>query len=104
MRGQVAEPQFCTAQGCGARGTMVLSHNLSVFCDKQLVKLQETPDAIPEGETPHTVNLLAFDDLVDVGKPGDRVEVTGIFKANPLRSNPSQRSFKSVFKTCITLT
>ena len=70
MRGQVAEPTNCISEGCGARGQMVLSHNLSVFCDKQLVKLQETPDAIPEGETPHTVNLLAYDDLVDVGKPG----------------------------------
>jgi DNA replication licensing factor MCM4 len=69
-RGQVAEPKGCAAAGCGAKGQMVLSHNLSIFSDKQLVKLQETPDAIPEGETPHTVNLLAYDDLVDIGKPG----------------------------------
>jgi len=33
------------------------------------------------GETPHSVNVFAFDDLVDVVKPGDRVEITGIFKA-----------------------
>ena len=74
---------------------MVMWHNRSEFSDKQLVKLQETPggitgcrmeraddvwlvaDAIPDGETPHTINMCVFDDLVDVGKPGDRVEVTG---------------------------
>lgn len=39
------------------------------------MKLQETPDEIPEGGTPHTVSLLMHDKLVDTGKPGDRVEV-----------------------------
>lgn len=45
------------------------------FVDKQIVKLQETPDEIPEGGTPHTVSILMHDKLVDAGKPGDRVEV-----------------------------
>lgn len=45
------------------------------FADKQIVRLQETPDEIPEGGTPHTVSLLMHDKLVDSGKPGDRVEV-----------------------------
>lgn len=39
------------------------------------MRLQETPDEIPEGGTPHTVSLLMHDKLVDAGKPGDRVEV-----------------------------
>ncbi|RZR83164.1 hypothetical protein BHM03_00009720 [Ensete ventricosum] len=43
--------------------------------DKQIVKLQETPDEIPEGGTPHTVSILMHDKLVDSGKPGDRVEL-----------------------------
>jgi DNA replication licensing factor MCM4 len=45
------------------------------FADKQIVKLQETPDEIPDGGTPHTVSVLMHDKLVDAGKPGDRVEV-----------------------------
>jgi len=45
------------------------------FSDKQIIKLQETPDEIPEGGTPHTVSVLMHDKLVDAGKPGDRVEV-----------------------------
>lgn len=47
-----------------------------LFSDKQLIRLQETPDEIPEGETPHTVSLFAFDDLVDSVRPGDRIEVS----------------------------
>lgn len=49
------------------------------FADKQIVKLQETPDEIPEGGTPHTVSILMHDKLVDSGKPGDRVEVSKEF-------------------------
>lgn len=59
---------------------MRLVHNLCLFADKQVVKLQEAPDNVPEGETPHTVSVIAYDALVDVAKPGDRVLVTGILR------------------------
>ncbi|KAM5558899.1 hypothetical protein ABKV19_020517, partial [Rosa sericea] len=73
----------------------------SAFTDKQIVKLQETPDEIPEGGAPHTVSLLMHDKLVDAGKPGDRVEVTGIYRALSIRVGPTQRTVKSLFKTYI---
>jgi DNA replicative helicase MCM subunit Mcm2 (Cdc46/Mcm family) len=62
---------------------------------------QESPGDIPEGETPQTVNLCAFEDLVDVCKPGDRVQVTGIYRAMPMRVKATQRSLKAVYKTFI---
>lgn len=43
--------------------------------------MQETPEAVPEGETPQTTGLCAYEDLVDYVKPGDRVEVVGIYRA-----------------------
>lgn len=64
-----------------------------------MIRLQETPDEIPEGETPQTINIFAFDDLVDTVRPGDRLEVTGIFRAIPRRVNPRMRNVRSVFKT-----
>jgi DNA replication licensing factor MCM4 len=69
--------------------------------DKQVIKLQETPDSVPAGQTPHSVSLCAYDELVDLCKAGDRVEITGIFKASPVRVNPRQRTQKSIFKTYI---
>ena len=48
--------------------------------DKQFVKLQETPEMIPAGETPQTIQLYCFDELYDSMRPGDRVEVTGILR------------------------
>lgn len=97
--GRIDEPSRCT--NCGSERSMMLVHNRCTFADKQLVKLQETPETIPEGETPHTVNLCCFDSLVDTVKPGDRVDVTGIYRAVPVRINSNQRRIKSLFKNYI---
>lgn len=80
---------------------MQLIHNRCIFADKQVIKLQETPDNVPDGQTPHSVSLCAYDELVDVCKAGDRVEVTGIFRCNPVRVNPRQRTTKTLFKTYV---
>ncbi|XP_030944399.1 DNA replication licensing factor MCM4 [Quercus lobata] len=100
-RGQITEPKICLKEECQARDSMTLVHNRCRFTDKQIVRLQETPDEIPEGGTPHTVSLLMHDKLVDTGKPGDRVEVTGIYRAMTVRVGPAQRTVKSLFKTYI---
>ena len=56
---------------------------------------------MPEGETPHTVHLCVYEDLVDFIKPGDRVEAVGIYKAMAVRVNPLMRIFKNVYRTYI---
>uniref|UniRef100_A0A2N9GXC5 DNA replication licensing factor MCM4 n=1 Tax=Fagus sylvatica TaxID=28930 RepID=A0A2N9GXC5_FAGSY len=91
-RGQITEPKICLKEECQARDSMTLVHNRCRFADKQIVRLQETPDEIPEGGTPHTVSLLMHDKLVDAGKPGDRIEVTGIYRAMTVRVGPTQRT------------
>lgn len=69
-RGRIAEPAVCTS--CQTLHSMALVHNRSSFTDKQLVKLQESPDDMPPGQTPNTVMLYAHYDLVDSVQPGDR--------------------------------
>ncbi|KAK2740224.1 hypothetical protein FQN55_008950 [Onygenales sp. PD_40] len=100
-RGKIAEPTKCPRQLCETQNSMQLIHNRSSFADKQVIKLQETPDSVPDGQTPHSVSLCAYDELVDVCKAGDRVEVTGIFRCNPVRVNPRQRTTKALFKTYV---
>eukprot|EP00916_Digyalum_oweni_P023805 GHVL01039433.1.p1 GENE.GHVL01039433.1~~GHVL01039433.1.p1 ORF type:complete len:752 (+),score=148.72 GHVL01039433.1:58-2313(+) len=91
------EPVKC--EKCGKSNTFELCHNECTFHDKQLIKLQETPEMIPEGETPHTVLLYAFDELFDLMKPGDRTTVSGVFKAAPVKVLSRQRTLKSVYRT-----
>ena len=71
----------------------------------QLLNFQHTfdplTDDMPAGQTPHTVVLYAHNDLVDSVQPGDRVTVTGIYRATPLRVNPRMRNVKAVYKTYI---
>ncbi|XP_057779997.1 DNA replication licensing factor MCM4-like [Salvia miltiorrhiza] len=100
-RGRINEPTVCAKQECLSKNSMTLVHNRCRFADKQVVRVQETPDDIPDGGTPHTVTLLMHDKLVDAGKPGDRVEVTGIYRAMSVRVGQTQRTVKSIFKTYI---
>lgn len=98
-RGVIPEPDRCPREVCSQQGSISLIHNRCTFQDRQIVRVQETPDSVPDGQTPHTVSLCVYDELVDCFKPGDRVEVTGIFRSTPVRVNPRQRTQKSLFKT-----
>jgi DNA replication licensing factor MCM4 len=98
-RGKIAEPQRCPREVCNQAGGMSLIHNRCEFADRQVIRLQETPDEVPDGQTPHSVSLCVYDELVDSAKPGDRVEITGIFRSVAVRVNPKQRVIKSLFKT-----
>ena len=98
-KGTIQEPTSCDR--CHKKMCFQLVHNECEYGNKQLIKLQETPDAIPEGETPHTVMVYAYDDLYDSVRPGDKVEVTGIFRAQGVRSIPTMRTEGAVFKTYV---
>jgi DNA replication licensing factor MCM4 len=100
-RGKINEPTICPKPICASSNSMQIVHNQCKFANKQVIKLQETPDSVPDGQTPHSVSLCVYDDLVDICKAGDRVEITGIFKCNQVRINPRQRSVKNIFKTYV---
>ncbi|XP_024880050.1 DNA replication licensing factor MCM4 isoform X2 [Temnothorax curvispinosus] len=96
-RGHIAEPTVCTH--CNNNFCFNLIHNRSHFTDKQMIKLQESPDDMPAGQTPHTVVLFAHHNLVDAVSPGDRVSVTGIYRALPIRVNPRQSNVRAIYRT-----
>ncbi|KAK3393214.1 cell division control protein 54 [Podospora didyma] len=100
-RGKIREPTECPRNRCKSKNSMQIIHNRCLFEDKQIIKLQETPDAVPAGQTPHSVSVCVYNELVDFCKAGDRVELTGIFKVTPVRVNPRMRTVKSVHKTYV---
>ena len=96
-RGNIAEPKVCSQ--CKTAKSFQLVHNRCRFADKQSIKLQETPEMVPDGATPQTVLAFSYDELTDGVQPGDRVEVTAIYRATPLRVVSRQRTVKAVYKT-----
>merc|ERR1719426_630031 len=93
----IEEPKKC--EGCGASHSFEIIHNDCTFADRQILKLQESPESVPEGETPQNVVICCFDNLVDQVRPGDRVEITGIYKAAPHRPMSRLKMCNSVYRT-----
>ncbi len=67
------EPTLCAK--CNGQKTFQVVHNRCVFTDRQMVKLQETPEKVPDGQTPQTVLVYAFDKLVDTVGFGAKSDV-----------------------------
>jgi DNA replication licensing factor MCM4 len=95
--GNIDEPTRCT--NCQQNNTMQMIYNRGYYSDKQQVKIQETPDSVPEGQTPHTITVYAYGDLVDVAKPGDRVEITGVYRARHTRPSQKRSTQRAVYIT-----
>jgi DNA replication licensing factor MCM4 len=96
-KGRIFEPTRCSH--CGKTYSFKLQHNLSLYEDKQLVKVQESPEHVSDGETPISIGVVVYGNMVDAVVPGDRVVVTGIFRSTPIRLNANTRIIKSVFAT-----
>ncbi|XP_023939965.2 DNA replication licensing factor MCM4 isoform X2 [Bicyclus anynana] len=97
QRGRVPEPAHCAH--CATAHSFQLVHNRSHFSDKQLVKLQEAPDDMPAGRTPATVSVMAHGALVERVGAGERVAITGVFRAAPAAVNPRRATLKALHRT-----
>eukprot|EP01062_Namystynia_karyoxenos_P070141 TRINITY_DN65518_c0_g1_i1.p1 TRINITY_DN65518_c0_g1~~TRINITY_DN65518_c0_g1_i1.p1 ORF type:complete len:897 (+),score=317.49 TRINITY_DN65518_c0_g1_i1:83-2692(+) len=93
-RNTIAEPTRCT--NCGAAVSFLIQHQLCQFRDKQLVRVQESPEATPPGQTPCTIQAWMHDELFDSCCPGDRVTLTGIFSTRAVRKGGKQQNAKQV--------
>lgn len=100
IKGVINEPSTCE---CGEKYVFELRHNEGDYSDKQVVKIQELPESIPDGTTPSTITVISKDDLVDSLVPGDRVTAVGILRAVPVKVSPNLRKLKSSFRVFVEL-
>lgn len=91
-------PTIC--RECDSEGPFKLNSSRSRYRNYQRVNLQERPGSVPPGRVPRTKEVIFLDDLVDVARPGEEVEITGIF-CHSYDSYLTQRSGFPVFQTYV---
>ena len=75
---------------------LTLEYGFSKFKDYQTVLLQEPPERTPLAQLPRSVEVILEGDLVDKVKPGDRIQVNGIFKCISNISTASNGNVRTV--------
>ena len=75
---------------------LTLEYGHSKFKDNQTILLQEPPERTPIGQLPRAIEVVLEGDLVDKVKPGDRIQVNGIFKTISTMSTNTNGSVKTV--------
>ncbi len=101
LTSRIKWPKFCIKKSCKAKAQSdfrLISKN-STFIDWQSVTIQEIPEDLPPGRIPRAIQSILKHDLVDTVKPGDRVNVVGIYKSTLAQSTKSINS--TLFKTFI---
>jgi DNA replication licensing factor MCM2 len=75
---QEVKISFC--QNCQSRGPFTMNSEKTVYRNYQKLTLQESPGSVPAGRLPRQREVILLADLIDTAKPGDEVEVTGIYR------------------------
>lgn len=79
--GRYTEPALCPT--CDKKTPLKLLPQKSTFRDWQKVRIQESPDELPAGGMPRSVDVILEGDVVDISRPGDFVRITGVLKTTP---------------------
>ncbi|XP_019880539.1 DNA replication licensing factor Mcm2 [Aethina tumida] len=74
---QEVQPGACPE--CQSHGPFMINMEQTLYRNYQKITLQESPGRIPAGRVPRSKDCILLADLCDRCKPGDEVDVTGIY-------------------------
>ena len=73
-------PQVARCPSCHSSGPFAVSAQETVYRNYQKITLHESINSVPEGRLPRSKDVVLLDDLIDSCKPGEEVDVIGVFK------------------------
>ena len=76
------EVKISYCQNCQSRGPFTLNSEKTIYRNYQKLTLQESPGTVPAGRLPRHREVILLWDLIDSAKPGEEIEVTGIYRNN----------------------
>lgn len=76
------EVKISYCQNCQSRGPFTLNSEKTVYRNYQKLTLQESPGTVPAGRLPRHREVILLWDLIDKAKPGEEIEVTGVYRNN----------------------
>lgn len=80
------------------RNPLTTEYGFCTYRDHQTISIQEMPERAPAGQLPRGVDAILDDDLVDRVKPGDRIQLVGIYRT---LGNRNTNHNSALFKTII---
>ncbi|CRK87607.1 CLUMA_CG001403, isoform A [Clunio marinus] len=100
VQNQNAEVKPGSCPECQSGGPFSINMEQTLYRNYQKITLQESPGRIPAGRIPRSKDCILLSDLCDQCKPGDEIEVTGIYTNNYDGSLNTDNGFP-VFATVI---
>jgi len=97
-QGKEVKPTSCPE--CQSYGPFEVNMEQTIYQNYQRITIQEIPGKIAAGRLPRQKDAILLGDLVDVCKPGDEIELTGIYTNSFDGSLNTQNGFP-VFSTVI---
>ncbi|KAL7094156.1 hypothetical protein ACP275_11G084200 [Erythranthe tilingii] len=85
---------------CQSKGPFTVNVEQTVYRNYQKLTLQESPGIVPAGRLPRYKEVILLNDLIDCARPGEEIEVTGIYTNNFDLSLNTKNGFP-VFATVI---
>merc|ERR1712223_2074157 len=95
---QETKPGVCPE--CQSRGPFSINMEQTLYKNYQRITIQESPGKVPAGRLPRSKDAILLGNLCDTCRPGDEIELTGVYTNNYDGSLNTAQGFP-VFATVI---
>merc|ERR1719471_2341385 len=97
---QGEEIKVGTCPECQSQGPFTLNQEQTLYNNYQRITIQEAPGKVKAGRLPRSKDAILTGDLCDICKPGDEIDLTGVY-SNSYDSSLNTKNGFPIFATVI---